>query len=522
MSETIEIAGVEIPRADWDATPASVKALVVVLSERLSHIEEQLNQNSQNSSRPPSSDTFGQGKGSEEKADSDSTADEPPKKQRKQGGSGSSEKKVKLYPVEACADVVPHVPETCRHCGEVLSGVDQHPRRHQVVDIPPLTAYVVEHQLHELECECCGGRTRAELPANVPSNGYGDRLVGLIGLLSSAEHRQSHSMVCSLMKVLFAIELSRSGVNRMREQVNESLAKPVAEAHQYVQQQESLFSDETSFTQRNRDGGNPEGRKGWLWVLVTPLVSVFYVVLSRSQATAKAMIGEAFQGIVHSDRYSAYNWIDLWQRQVCWAHLKRDLTAMAQRSGASKQIGEALLRRQKRLFYWWRRVRDGTLSRAQFIQAVEKLRAGFKAELEEAAALPIGKREKSPMAKTVRTIREILKVEAALWTFVYVPGIEPTNNTAERGLRPVVIWRRTSLGSQSTAGSQFVGRILTVTRSLNAQDRNALEYLTEACRAKRLGLPAPSLLPELQEQAILPVPLLLPKAQGSPEMTMAA
>ena len=162
------------------------------------------------------------------------------------------------------------------------------------------------------------------------------------------------------------------------------------------------------------------------------------------------------------------------------------------------------------------------MSRAQFIQAAEKLREGFKAELEEAANLPIGKKEKSPLAKTVRTLRKILQVEEALWTFVYVPGIEPTNNRAERGLRPAVIWRRTSLGSQSTAGSQFVGRILTVTSSLKAQERNALEYLTEACRAKRLGLPAPSLLPEVQEQTAQPVLLLLPKAQGSSEMTMAA
>jgi transposase len=520
MCEMIEIAGVEIPTLDWEATPASVKVLVNVLNERLSHIEEQLNQNSRNSSRPPSTDELGKGK-QKHKPDQASAEDKPPKN-KKRRRSSSSRQNIKLYAVEACSEVVPHVPSLCRHCGEELSGKDENPHRHQVVDIPPLEAHVVEHQLHELECDCCGGRTRAPLPADVPSNGYGDRLVGLVGLLSSAEHRQSHSMVSSLLWVLFAIELSRSGINRIRKQVNESLAEPVADAHRYVQQQASLHSDETSFAQRNRDGQNPEERKGWLWVLVTPLVSVFCVALSRSQATAQAIIGTAFSGIVHSDRYSSYNWLELSQRQVCWAHLKRDLTAIAQRSGVSGEIGEALLRRKRRLFYWWHRVRDGTMSRAQFIQAAEKLREGFKAELEEAANLPIGKKEKSPLAKTVRTLRKILQVEEALWTFVYIPGIEPTNNRAERGLRPAVIWRRTSLGSQSTAGSQFVGRILTVTSSLKAQERNALEYLTEACRAKRLGLPAPSLLPEVQEQAAMPVLLLLPKAQGSSEMTMAA
>jgi transposase len=83
---------------------------------------------------------------------------------------------------------------------------------------------------------------------------------------------------------------------------------------------------------------------------VTPLVSFFEVVLSRSQVTAKALMGHTVSGIVISDRYSAYRWLEVGRRQVCWAHLKRDFTAMAERSGVSREIGEALLKRQRRLF----------------------------------------------------------------------------------------------------------------------------------------------------------------------------
>ncbi len=134
-------------------------------------------------------------------------------------------------------------------------------------------------------------------------------------------------------------------------------------------------------------------------------------------------------------------------------------------------------------------MQDGTLTREQFIAAMAHLREGFKAELESACALPIGVGEKTPLAKSVRTLREILKVEEALWTFGNTLGIEPTNNTAERALRSGVIWRRTTQGSQSQAGSEFVGRILTVTTSLKAQNRNAWDYLCEALRAQRLVLP---------------------------------
>ena len=136
------------------------------------------------------------------------------------------------------------------------------------------------------------------------------------------------------------------------------------------------------------------------------------------------------------------------------------------------------------------------MSREQLLEAAMALRAGFKAELEAAAALPIAPKEKSPLARTVRTARRLLKVEPALWTFLFVEGVEPTNNLAEQALRAAVIWRRTSFGSQSQAGSEFVSRILTVVTSLKAQQRNPLDYLTEACLNKRLGLSAPSLLPQ--------------------------
>ena len=486
MSSEIEIPGIKIPQLDWDATPESVKAVVIVLSERLAYIEEQLQQNSQNSSRPPSSDGFVKPEKSK--------VQKQKKAEKKRSNGNESRKTRKLYPREACKEVHSHVPEKCRHCGEELKGEDAEPYRHQIVEIPPLSPYIIEHQQHQLECDCCGRKTRGALPAEVPSSGYGDRLAAVVGWLSG-EHRQSYRMVKSLMMTLFSVELSRGSINRLRQQVSEAVEKPVKEAQQYVRGQEVVHSDETSFRQGNGDGLNPKQSKGWLWVIATRLVKVFSVELSRGQAIAKKLLGETFQGILISDRYPAYNWLDVEQRQVCWAHLKRDLTAIAERSGVSKQIGQALLRREHRLFRWWHRVRDGTMSRQQLIVAVKSLRAGFKAELEEAAALPIGNREKSPLAKTVRTAQKLLKLETALWTFVSVEGVEPTNNLAEQSLRGAVIWRRTSFGSQSQGGSEFVSRILTVVTSLKAQQRNPLDYLTQACLVKRLGLSAPSLLP---------------------------
>lgn len=247
--------------------------------------------------------------------------------------------------------------------------------------------------------------------------------------------------------------------------------------------------------QGNTDGHNPIQRQGWLWVVVTPLVSFFQVVLSRSQVAAQSILGSQFDGIVISDRYSAYNWLDESRRQVCWAHLKRDFTQIAERAGVAGELGTSLLEQQKQLFELWYQVRDGTLSREQFIGAVSPIRSCVKALLTEATNYNISTQEKSPLAKTVRTCQQLLRLEPAMWLFVTTPGVEPTNNAAERALRPAVLWRRTSFGSQSQAGSLFVSRMLTVVTTLRSQHRDVLDYLFQACRAARHGQSAPSLLP---------------------------
>lgn len=502
----IEIGGIWLPQEDWEATPASVQALVATLlntiahqqeqlgqlsqqltmmSERVTHLEEQVRQNSQNSSRPPSSEGFGKAKRPQRKSG----------KGRRGGQPGHAGQSRDLYPIEACTQVIEHVPSRCRECGVPLSGEDSTPYRHQIVELPPIEPIVIEHRLHQLACEHCGALTRSELPEGVTRRGYGERLSALVGLLSGG-YRQSHRQVKTLLAALANIKMSTGSINRLRQEMSVALSHPVQQALAYVQHSGVLHSDETSFKQGNGDGANADGKRAWIWVLVTPLVSVFAVWLSRSQTVAKTLIGETYDGIVVSDRYSSYGWIPLAQRQVCWAHLKRDFTRIAERRGVSQSIGEGLLEQQKKLFELWYQVRDGTLTRDAFHQATQPIQSAVNQWLQAGAGYDIGPQEKTPLAKTVRTCRQLLAIEPALWTFVEVAGVEPTNNAAERALRPAVIWRRTSFGSQSQAGSEFVARMLTVVTSLQAQRRDVLEFLSQAIHAARSGHEPPSILPQ--------------------------
>jgi transposase len=483
----------QITEADWEKTPESVRRLVEqlverirVLEEQYGHLAEQVKRNSKNSSQPPSQD---EGKGFK------------PAKKRKSGKArggqvGHEGHQQALYAPEECDSIENHYPVECKECGVELSGVDETPQRIQIVEIPPLEPIVMEHRFHALECTCCGTITRAQEEEIVNGSRYGERLCALVGLLSG-EYRQSHRMVVRLLAEVFEVNLSVGSVEKLRQEISDAVAEPVMAAQDYVQQQEQVNVDETSFRQGNSDGNNPTHKKGWLWVVVCPLVCVFQVLLSRSQEAAQQMLGAAFAGHVTSDRCGAYNWLSLEQRQVCWAHLKRDFTQIAQRSGVSFELGKALLEQEEALFQLWYQVRDGSLSRVAFITQVAPIQQQVKALLQAAADDEVGKSEKTPWAKTVRTCRKLLQVEPAFWLFVTTEGIEPTNNAAEQAIRPAVLWRKCSYGSQSTEGSLFVARMLTVVTTLRKQQRSVLDYLTDAALAHRQGNSAPSLLPPL-------------------------
>lgn len=488
----------EIGTEDWKKTPIAVKKLVVQLSQKIEQLEQQLkelqksnqeltekvNRNSNNSNSPPSSDS--------PKVEKKKTKKTKGKKRGGQPGHKGNSRE--LYPIEECEKVEDYYPSKCKCCGKEILGFDKTPYRHQVVEIPPIKLQIEEHRLHQLQCSHCGEKTRAKLPSEVTQTGYGERVTATVSLLNGMYHH-SHRKIITAMKDLFGVQICLGTVNRLRKEVSDSVAQAVEFAKEYIHSAPEVGADETGFPQGNGDGNNPQKKKAWLWVAVTPLVSYFEVNLSRSGEAAKSLLGENFKGILNSDRYGAYNWLNVNQRQLCWAHLTREFIKISERSGVSRQLGRDLLATQKKLFRLWHRVRDGTLIWSKFQALVSPFREKLKSLLSLGAEYEIGSREKTPLAKTVRTCRQLLKVEPALWLFVSVEGLEPTNNASERAIRPAVLWRKNSFGSQSEEGSLFVSRMLTVVTSLRSQNRNVLAFLTESIRASRQGNLSPSLLP---------------------------
>jgi transposase len=457
-----------ISEEDWNATPVAVRVLVTELLRRVAQLEDRLNQTSRNSSKPPSSDPPGA---------RPRTTKEPTG--RKSGGQlGHEGHSRKVKPESEVDQIIDVRPERCGQCGTLLLGEDVAPERHQVTELPRIVPVVTEYRRHCLWCVACGAQTQAPWPATMPMGSFGPRVQAIVGYVTG-RLGASQREVQDVLATLYQTEVSVGGIGALEQAVSTALATPVKEAERYVQRQPVRNADETSWREK--------GKRRWLWISVTPLVTIFRLLKTRGAAGAKELLGEVVWGIIGTDHYAGYHWIDPHQRQLCWAHLKREFIAWSERTGETARIGRALLAIDQQLFSLWYRVRDGTLAWADFQVAMHPLMARVKTLLQEGVA--------GADAKAQGTCRNLLKREAALWTVVWEPGVEPTNNAAERPLRRAVLWRRRSFGTQSEAGSQFVARILTTVTTLRQQRRDVLDYLTTACTAAICKTPAPSLLP---------------------------
>lgn len=461
---------------EWSHTPVAVQEAFLALLLQVQHLEamvaeltERVNRNSRNSSQPPSSD------GPEVPRKGAKRSQRPRQRGGQPGHPGTHRALVPPEELSGSSDVKP---TTCAQCGAALSGTDPAPQRHQVIEIPPIVAEIFEYRLHTLCCEHCGAETRASLPEGVPQGAFGPRLQAVVSALSGRYHLSKRNAQ-ALLADFFGVELSLGSISALEQRTSEILRAPVTEAREYIREQPVVHMDETGWKESNQ--------KAWLWTAATPEVTVFLVRNSRGAKVAKEMLGETFAGIVNSDRWSAYNWLDVLARQLCWAHLIRDFQTFVERGADSQRIGEALLAQVEAMFAAWHTFRAGHTTRARFQDTMRPIQQQVAALLREGTT--------STHTKTAGTCRDILKREGALWTFVHTDGVEPTNNFAERQVRPGVIWRKLSFGSQSHAGSRFVERIMTVATTLQQQQRNLLDYLTQACASANFGNSPPSLLP---------------------------
>lgn len=380
-------------------------------------------------------------------------------------------------PPERVEAVVEHVPEACEHCGHDLAGAEEgRPVQvHQVVELPPIRAEVTEHRMSCLRCPKCSKLTRALPPTGVGSKHFGPRLTALAGLLAGHYRMSRRSVVDLLSRLLDVPAPSLGSTEACTQETSAALEAAYREAHSEVRSSQWAGVDETPWKLC--------GKKMWLWVGVAPRATVFHLGRGRGAEELRGFLGD-FKGIVSSDRWCAYQIYD--RRQICWAHLPRNLRKLGLRGGMAAEFAAKGEKVCDRVFERWRRFREGSLDREGLKREMADVQASFRRLVERGA--------KSINRKVASMCRNLLKLWPALWTFLDEP-VELTNNAAERALRKAVLWRKGCFGNQSEAGLRYAERILSITATCQQRRIHPLDFVARSIEALRSGALAPTLLP---------------------------
>jgi transposase len=446
-------------------------ARIADLERRLAELEARLKTNATNSSTPPSANPLG--------------ADKPVKKKkskRRRGGQAGHPPHLKqLLPPEQVTDTKHFVPIECANCHVELPPEpgpdDPEPKRFQTIELPPIVLDVTEYQAHIRTCACCGTINEATIPAAIREHSVGARLTAALSYLTG-NLGLSKRNVEELAADLFGAPIALGTIANLEQEVSAALAPAHQEALEAVRQAEVKFADETSW--------KLWGKLCWLWAAATTTVAVFVIHPKRSALGLAALLGEEIYGFLHSDRWNVYLQIPEERRQLCWAHLKRDFQKIIDLGGSSAFVGRRGLRIVKELFAAWHAFQQGKVTRRKLQTMIEPLQRRLGKTLVEGGL--------GDDARVSKFCEHLLILEPALWTFVKIEGVEPTNNYMERLLRRAVLWRRRSFGCNSASGCRFVERILTVTQTCRIRSKNALEYLHAAVHNHRNGLSCPALL----------------------------
>ena len=449
--------------------------------KRIADLERQLalrQQNSTTSSKPPSSDGL---------AGRQRERGRRTKSRRRPGGQPGHVGHTRgLVPIERVNDFIDLVPDTCRQCQRALHARDDvgDPRRHQVTELPAIEAEITEYRCHRRRCSTCGATTQASLPDDVVGQ-FGPQLTALIAYLTVV-CRLPRLVVQRLLEGALQISISVGSTQKAWEEASAAVAGPYEELQGALPDQRVLNGDET--------GHRTNGDKRWMWTLVARTFVFYQIATSRGSDVLHRLLGPTFAGILGSDRLPSYLTYTASQRQFCWSHFTRNLLSAQElaKTPAAQRFCREALTLQKRLFRLWHRfrgdpqARGAPLTRQQLITKV----------------LPIEKKLFALAGPSVNAANhDVRNLARALFlhlphffTFVYEEGVEPTNNAAERALRTAVQWRKIMFGTRSLDGEIAMARLLTVTRTCQVQQLNALVYLTAAIRAHRRRQAVASLL----------------------------
>jgi transposase len=484
QAQAIYFAGQEAVVTYLCELDAQVQALQQEI-EALQRKIAQLSKNSSNSSKRPSSDDITKPKGGKKTR-------RPDEKGNPIGGQPGHPKHTRApYPPEAISHAHEHESTDCPLCGahDILWVEDLAPRVIQQTEVKEIVVIREEHRAYAYWCEACGQIHYAEFPPQVLKEGlFKTRLTALVAYMKNVCHA-SFSTVRKFLRDVIGEPVSRGYLAKIIQKVSQSLERPYEELLARIPLEATLNVDET--------GHKDNGDRFWTWVFKAELYVLFRIDKSRGSQVLIEVLGEAFEGALGCDYFSAYRKFmqDFHVAvQFCIAHLIRDVKFLTTLPDLPTRLyGKRLLDALKALFHVIHQ--HDAMPADAFGDALAQAKADIiRIGRDEAPSL-IDANGKERRREAQNMAERFRKHAEAYFTFITTPGMDPTNNVAEQAIRFVVIDRHVTQGTRSATGRRANERLWTVIATCELQGRSAFEFILQAVDAEFYGRPPPSLLP---------------------------
>lgn len=383
---------------------------------------------------------------------SDTSKEPEDKRLKKRGPKKGHSPALRKRPEEASIDFDVHImPKVCGECENKLPAAHKF-HSHVQIDIPETTRPIVtKFHVGWSWCKCCD----AEKSCNFKLSGslYGPRLHAFVSFLKF-DQGLTLGKISILVREMYGLKISTGVISEMLTRTGEQFAPVSDDLKSSLLSDQVLHADET--------GWRVDGKNRWLWSFSSDTTSYYTIVSSRAQGVVEKTLGKSLDGTLVSDFYGGYNKIDA-KKQRCWAHLLRDVKELREAMPKNKQILE-FQRRLKSIFKRGVKIRDEKIAGLD----IAKKFARLKTDYQNMSLFKTNVKELKTLCK------RLVKFRSQMLTFVET-GCEPTNNNAEREIRPAVLMRKTSYQNASQNGADIQAIMMSVIRTAKKRNINFLK-----------------------------------------------
>jgi transposase len=382
-------------------------------------------------------------------------------RRRKKPGRKAGHEGVRRPPPEAVQEHKDHRAACCPHCQGPLRRCAESRVRY-TEDIPAnLQPVVTEHTIHRDWCPHCKKSVEPRLPDALPGGQIGNRVLALSAWLHYGQG-QTLDHIVEVFNCHLHFKLTAGGLVQQWYRLQEILYPWYEQIHAESLDAAVLNADET--------GWRVNGKGHWLWCFSTPQTTCYLIDRQRGRPVVARFFRKAFRGTLVTDFWGPYNAVVCSARQVCLAHLLRDLEHVERYKSPSPQWAPFAkkLRRLVGDAIRLSRCEDRTVP--EYVRRRDRLHT----RLDEL----IGRPWKDKQAK--RLLKRFRRHRGDLLTFLNDPAVPFDNNAAERAIRPAVIIRKNSYGNRSPRGADTQAVLMSIYRTLKQRGHDPLKTITDA------------------------------------------